>query len=453
MWPLKTITYFVFFWVACVAALFNPIWGVINYMFIYQSDPTDRWWGAPITELGIRFSLLAALSVLLGMLLSRKKLPKFRPSYSWWEIGVVGLFLAGLMNVLIGVGFGTGAQAEFEKFWKVLLFTLIMGRVIATRANLEIVLWTLVIGSLFLGYDAYTAPESSFVLGRLESIGGPDFSTTSGAAAHLSAMLPIIGAMFLVARDWKWKLLALLSGGLATNAIIMCRTRSAFVGLVAGALAAVLVAPKARRYRIHALLLAAGCMGFALTDDHFWNRMGTLTDQQALDTDLAAVSRREIWIAAMQMFEDHPLGLGVGNFVNVIGKYDPRHHKRSTHNSLVVCFVELGVQGGIIFLLLVAASLRYVYLSYCRASASMRPLETQMIAYGFLISLVTYLVTALGTQRFYCESFWWVLAFPLCLHRVVEREAALAVEYAEEPDEPELEVSYANRWGMQHGFA
>lgn len=451
MWPLKTIAFFACFWMGCIGALSNPVWGVLTYIAIYQCDPTDRWWGAPIADLGIRFSLFAAASVLLGIMLARNKLPRFLPVYSWWELGVVGLFLVGLINVVTGYGFGPNAQTEFEKFWKVLLFTLIMGRIVATRAHLHMVLWTFVVGTLLLGYDAFTAPESAFVLGRLENIGGPDFSTTSGAAAHISAMLPLIGAVFLITREWKWKLLALVSGGMATNAVIMCRTRSAFVGLVAGALTAVLVAPKARRFRIHALLLAAGCMGFAMTDDHFWNRMGTLTDQQALDTDLAAVSRREIWVAAMHMFEDHPLGIGVGNFVNMIGQYDPRHHKRSTHNSLVVCFVELGVQGGVLFLLLAAGSLRLVHLSYRRAIDTKAPLETQMLAYGFLISLVTYLVTALGTQRFYCESFWWVLSFPLCLHRIVQGEAAVAVDYDEEPavNEPETEPE----WGVRHGLA
>lgn len=453
MWPLKTIAYFGLFWFGCVAALFNPIWGVLNYILIYQTDPTDRWWGIPITDLGVRFSLLAAFTSMLGMLLARRKLPRFTPAFSTWEVGVVALFFVGLINVVIGVGFGATAQTEFDKFWKVLLFTLILGRICASRSNLLMVLWILVVGSLYLGYDAYTAPASSFVLGRLENIGGPDFSTTSGAAAHLSAMLPLIGAAFLIARDWKWKALAIFSGGLTVNAIIMCRTRSAFVGLLAGALVAVMVAPKARRFRIHALLVGGALMTFSLTDDNFWNRMGTMTDQQALESDLAAVSRREIWAAAIDMFVDHPLGIGVGNFVKVIGDYDPRHHKRSTHNSLVVCFVELGLQGGIIFLLLFAASLRYIYLSYLRSDFSRAPLETQMIAYGILISLVTYFVTALGTQRFYCESFWWVLAFPLCLHRIVEREAVEAIELVEEPvsaTEPEEQVL---PWGARHGLA
>ena len=453
MWALKTLAYFGLFWAGCVAALFNPVWGVLNYIIVYQLDPTDRWWGTPISDLGVRFSLFAALSILMGMLLARLKLPKIDPAFSWWEAGLIALFLVGLLNVLIGVGFGLTAQAEFDKFWKVLFFTFILGRVTATRSNLHMVLWVVVVGSLFLGYDAYTAPESSFVLGRLESIGGPDFSTTSGAAAHLGAMLPLIGAMFLIARDWKWKLLALLSGAFTANAIIMCRTRSAFVGLLAGTLAAVLMAPRARRFRIHALIVAGACMTFAITDEHFWDRMGTLADQQSLDTDLAAVSRREIWQAAVEIFEDHPLGIGVGNFVKVIGDYDPRHYKRSTHNTLVVCFIELGLQGGIIFLLLVAGSLRYVYLSYSRAHASNAPLETQLLAYGFLISLVTYLVTSLGTQRFYCESFWWVLAFPLCLHRVVAREASLAVEYIEEPEPAEEADLPVTGWELQHGLA
>jgi len=84
----------------------------------------------------------------------------------------------------------------------VLLFTLVLGRLAASRKNFHIVLWTLVAGSLYIGYDAYTAPARSFVLGRLERIGGPDFSTTSGAAAHLAAMLPLIGAAFLTSKSF-----------------------------------------------------------------------------------------------------------------------------------------------------------------------------------------------------------------------------------------------------------
>jgi hypothetical protein len=432
MWPLRTIGYLGVFSVACLLSLTNPIWGIVNYMVVYQIDPTDLWWGQPLTDIGLRFSLLAAAFTMLGLITARKHVPQVRPAFSLWEWGLVGMFLIAAGNALLGIGFGPASRTEFEKFWKVLLFTLIFTRLASSRTNFKMILWTLVAGSLYLGYDAYTAPSWAFVLGRLETVGGPDFSTTSGAAAHLSAMLPLIGAAFLTAWHWKWRIFAVISGAFAFNAVIMCRTRSAFVGLLVGLLTAFMVAPRAQRYRIHALLIGGCALAFTLTDEHFWERMQTLTDQQALDTDLATVSRREIWIASIDILADYPLGVGVGNFAQIIGDYDPRHYKRSSHNSVIVCFLELGIQGGILFGILVAGSLWHLRRAAKLAELSSAPMETKLLVYGVLISLVTYLITALGTQRFYCESFWWVLAMPLCLYRIVLAESAVRESSCEE---------------------
>ena len=431
MWPLKTILYFGAFWVACAMSLLNPIWGLINYMIVYQTDPTATWWGLPLVDLGMRFSLLAAGFTMLGMIVARRRMPKIRSAFGWWELGVCAIFVIAAINTLTGLEYGPSARWNFEKLWKLLLFALILGRLAASRENLKLVLWTLVIGSLHIGYDAYTAPVGAFVLGRLENVGGPDFSTTSGAAAHLSAMLPLIGAVFLTTKHWRWKLVAGLSGALTVNAIIMCRTRSAFIGLVVGALIALLAAPRARRYRIHIFLIAGALTAFSLTDDHFWKRMGTLIDSQVMATDLATVSRQEIWVASLHILADYPLGIGVGNFPRVIGDYDERHYKRSTHNSVVVCFVELGIQGGVVFLSLFFGSLFLIYRCTRLAPGTRDPLETQILAYGMLISLVTYFVTALGTQRFYCESFWWVMILPLSLYRLTVAERAALVEVPE----------------------
>lgn len=452
MWPLKTLAFFVFFWAGCCASLFNPIWGLLTYIFVYQTDPTDTWWGLPLVDVGMRFSFIAALSTMLGLVLGQKYLPRGKPTISTWEWGVVLLFVFGALNTVLGIGFSAVARTEFEKFWKVLLFTLILCRLASERRNFTMILWALVVGSLYLGYDAHYAPSWAFVLGRLESVGGPDFSTTSGAAAHMSAMLPLIGAMFLVAKRWPLKLLAVASGVLTVNTIIMCRTRSAFIGIMFGMATAFLVAPRIRRYRIHALLLI-GCVGaFTLADDGFWDRMETLTDQQAMDTDLATVSRKEIWVASRDIISDYPLGVGVGNFTRIIGDYDPRHYKRSSHNSLIVSFTELGIQGGVLFLTLAAMSLWYLKRAARLAPLSDNPHDTQMFAYGLLISMVTYFITALGTQRFYCESFWWVFALPISLYRAVRAEIEVSAsmdvdviqsEEGESQDEPVVVVREA----------
>jgi len=123
------------------------------------------------------------------------------------------------------------------------------------------------------------------------------------------------------------------------------------------------------------------------------------------------------------------------NFTQIIGDYDPRHYRRATHNSLVVCFTELGIVGGIVFLGMICGAVYLLHRCSRLARLTKDPIETKIYAYGFFVSFVTYFVTALGTQRFYCESFWWVLSLPLCLHRVVQREAAAAVvpELCERP--------------------
>jgi len=435
MWPLRTIFYFCFFWVGCVVSVVNPVWGVVNYLIAYQTHPPSTWWGKPLVDLGVRFSMLAIGFTVVGLFFGRRHVPKTRPAVSFWEVGVILLVLIGALNILLGVGFDDSAKFAFEKFWKLQVFVLILARLATTRANLLLVLWTIVGGSLYLGWEAFTAPLWRFTLGRLDTFGGSDISTSSGAAAHLAGMLPLACVAFLIARHWGWKLLAALSAVFSFNAIILCRTRSAFLGLLAGAVVALLMAPRMRRFRVYAVLVVGGALGFRLTDVNYWNRMETLTDKAALDADPAVTGRADLWEASSRILRDHPTGVGLGNFTNVIGHYDARYWRRSPHNTIIMCFCELGVVGGAVFLTLLAGSLYLLYRAARLAHLSERPLETSLLAYGMLVSLVVYFVAALGTERFSCESFWWVLVFPLCLYRVTTREA---FGFAEAPAEDPL---------------
>ncbi len=452
MWPLRTIAYFSLFWVGCLAALFNPIWGVVNYMAAYQSNPPVTWWGKPLSQLGMRFSMLAAGFTLIGLLTGRRKVPLVRPALSFWEMCAISLVLVAILNTMLGTGFGPSARGAFDKFWKLQIFVLILARLATTRVNLNLVLWTLVLGSLQMGYDAYTAPVSAFWKGRLTSFGGSDINTSSTAAAHLTAMLPIIGVVYMCTRSWLWKIAALASGAFTVNAIVLCRTRSAFVGIVCGALVAIIMAPRARRFRIHAMLIIGGLLALTLTDSHYWERINTLTQQQTFEEDYAAVSRFDIWLASVDILSDYPLGVGLGNFTHVIGQYDPRYANRSPHNTMILCFVELGIVGGIIFLILIAESFRLILRCYRMASQIEEDIKTKLLIYGMLVSLVSYFIAGLGTERFSCESFWWILVLPLCMHRTIMREVTAEAEM------PALALQQADPWepayppAWQHGY-
>lgn len=431
MWPLKSLLYFVLFWAACVAALVNPVWGVVNYIMAYQLNPPAMWWGKPLADTGMRFSLLAAIFTLLGVLLARRRVPVIRPSLSSIEWAIFGLLLLAVLNTVLGVGFGLSAASAFEKFWKLQVFVLLLVRLATTRGNFQLTIWAIIAGSFYLGYDAYTAPPHAFAKGRLEVFGGPDIATSSGAAAHLTAMLPIIGIGFLVARTWRGRAFAALAGALTINAIVLCRTRSAFVGLVAGAITALVLVPKDMRYRLRVLLVCGFLLGFQLTDINYWDRIGTLFDPSALDVDQAAIARAEIRAASLRMVADYPLGVGLGNFPNVIGQYAIPYGGRAPHNTVVMCVTELGIVGAVLFLLILFESFRLAYLNYRLARFTEHAREHRVIAYGLLVALVSYFVAGLGTDRFTCESFWWVIVLPLCQRRVIANDIRALAEQAE----------------------
>lgn len=424
MWPLKTILFLAWFLAACGVSLYYPIVGLVNYVMIYQLMPWGQWWGRPLDDLGIRYSLWAAVAMVIGVVLNwhTRRMPRPHRIFTAWEVVVV---LVALVAVIGHVAIGDDEPIRaviLDKLCKMIFFVLCLTHIASTRRYVTVVLWALALGTLQLGYDAFTTPPGEFFRGRLEAIGGPDFHHSSGFAAHLAAMLPLLGALCFVTRRWWWRLVPLLSGALAFNAIVLCRTRSAFVGLLAGTVTAVLLVPKSWRWRTYLALAVVLVGAYALTDQGWWNRMSTIRAPEIAEQDAAVTVRYSVWHAGLRMIADHPWGVGTGAFEDRIGEWDPVVRGRAAHNTLLLCCAELGIPGFILFVALIALSLRQLRLTHRLADRSDDPAATRMLVYGFLTSLVVYLVASLFTDRFYTESFWWVLALPVCLHRAVFRE-------------------------------
>jgi O-antigen ligase len=402
---------------------------MVSYMILYQVNPNKWWWGAPLEPLGLRYSMTAAVCMIVGMVVSSRRVPDAKVIIDDWVLLV--FVFCGI--VLVSSDFGIG-QTEYtsillDKMIKMAVFLACMVRMGSTRKNFRIVLWTLVIGTLMVGYDAYTASSDDFFDGRLNSVGGVDFRESSGLAAHLASMLPLVAVVFITTPKWRWKLVAIAAGGLCVNTIIQCRTRSAFVGLIAGAAVALILAPRGRRGRVYATLAVGACCAFSLTDSHFWDRMNTIVRHNHSSADSTVASRLELWTIATNMFVDHPLGVGVGRFSEESRFYDTGEFvhafalpRRVTHNTYLLCATELGVEGLTALILLVGISLRK--LKHCARLApySANPPETRLMIFGCTLSVVVYLAAAAFTDRLYTESFWWVLGLPVMLKNAVARE-------------------------------
>ncbi len=451
MWPIKTCLFFFGFIGACTLSVAYPIVGVASYMIVYQVNPNEMWWGKPLDPLGIRYSMAVAICLILGMLVSVGRVPKSKQFFGDW---LLVLFLFTIIVLCSGGRFMESSeysQALIDKMIKMTIFLVCLVRMAGTRDNFKVVIWSLVAGTLTIGYDAYYAPAGDFIRGRLNFVGGADFRESSGLAAHMAAMLPLLGAMALATRRWKAKALVAVTGILTVNTIVQCRTRSAFVGLMAGMVAAVIMAPRKRRGRVYVALLLGGIGAYSLTDNSFWMRMDSALRPMEYPNDTAIQARIELWRVGMLMFRDHPFGVGVGRFKDALQDYRVGREgdigyslgHRVTHNTYLLCMTELGIQGTCVFALLIGISAFKLRNCMRLAAYTRAPSESRLLTYGCTLSLVVYLVAGLFTDRLYTESFWWVLALPVCLEQAVRREAF------EDVVQPELStewsVVYANR--------
>jgi probable O-glycosylation ligase (exosortase A-associated) len=425
--PLKGLIFAGLFLLCAGGALVLPYLGVYGYIADYCIGPASQWWEAPFSGLGIRYSLTLALTTAIGMLLQRDKLRFGENFLQRQEVLLLVFFGIIWLSIFMGVetvGRYTTVDHPSVKFAKIVIFALMMTHIITDKRKLDGLLWVFVIASLILGLQAWEQPRRAFEGGRLEGIGGSDFAESNFFAAFMAAMLPIIGIQLLRSK-WFGKALCAVSAAFTANAIVLCRSRGALVGIAAGAITACLFAPKKHRKKI-AVGLVLGIMGgIYVSDPQFFERAATIIHSED-QRDESAASRIQLWRAGAEIFADNPLGIGIGNWYQTIEYYLPGYVRKDSHNTYVKCAAELGVQGILVYVLFIFTA--FLQLRRVRKLSATLPQsvgdDLVLYSFGLTISLAIILTCGITITMIYTEIIWILLMLPVCLERVLENAVA-----------------------------
>lgn len=439
----------IIFWITYVAgvcaAVFNPVLGVMLYLLVYHMNPETQWWGQTVRALGLRTSFTVVLAMCAGLLIRR---PAMVHGAQQFPLPFVLALLFGLLAVgstAWGVTVAERSEYVAEKYFKILVVLFILIRVVRTPTQYHLAFLAWILGLAYLGYQASGGAGIS-QSGRLTAgLGGPDFSNSSGLSVHMTAALPLIGALFFMARTWWARVLTLVTGALVVNTIVATRTRSVMVGLAVMAVSGVLSLP--RGYRLKGLLatIAGLALSLQLTDPGWWRRMESIWNYEE---DASASARLVFWQAALRMAGDYPFGIGLGNFHHVVMDYVPElDQARSAHNTFAACLAELGWPGLTVFLAILGTTLWR--LDRLRGLAKMMPPFSELTLYRWRVrihlgwhamalrtSLLGYLACAVFTTRLFTEDLWLLLAFAMCLvncGRYMASEHSLELERDAEP--------------------
>lgn len=214
---------------------------------------------------------------------------------------------------------------------------------------------------------------------------GVDFHDANRAGVFYAMFLPMFIAMALFFRGQKfWRLAAVAGCAILALAIMATYSRQSYaIGLLGLALLLL------RRNVVLAVMIGLLAIPAAsLLPESVTQRVAQTEQQSDTGTeelDLSTASRFEIWAGAMQMWADHPVGVGLRRFPKYIGRYSS-YAGYDAHNFYVLTLAELGPLGLAALLWLLWRMWRLA--AVVRRSIGNLDAESRALGVGFSVTVI-----------------------------------------------------------------
>ncbi|MBW2738643.1 MAG: O-antigen ligase family protein [Deltaproteobacteria bacterium] len=394
-------------------------------MSIYMLYNPDIWWGATLVHYLPRPSFVAMLFLTVGTFIHRDKL---NWTFSRREIELY-LFLGTVwfVSLFFGIGIEDNNWTYLIKITKLFIFIFFFIRVVDSLNHYKLVIWTFILGAALLAYHAQGLSSGYFADGRLEAIGGIDFSESNGFACFQAMAMTFLGVQLLRDPLWK-KLIYVLGIALMLDTIILTQSRAIFLGIMMAVPYVLFQSPPKYRRQVYVSVILGGILFFMLADVKFLGRMDTIQFENPQEEIISreyqgeTIDRIDFWKASISMFMDHPFGVGVKNFEKMVPYYDPRNPGKDAHNTYVLCYSEIGILGITLFLIIIGET--FLQLRRIRLAVKNTQHENDITLHTLVITtvLIIYLLGYMMTHsNLYTEMLWILLAMPICLENATQK--------------------------------
>ena len=426
---LTLVVWCVILLVLMVKSLSRPSYAIGVYMLTFFAHPQFWWWGDPLE--GYRWNFLAGTLLVGTLLISRAKLTTTgeRPlSTNAAPILAFMVVNAVLVHALFAVNPVSSMEWLTARVKFIALFFLVQ-YAIKDEEDYNIVAMSITLGMAYIGYEATINERGSFSGGRLEGIGAAGVTSSNQLASLLVTGLPLAVTLLFTRIGNPLKALVMVGSGLTFNVVLMCNSRGAFLGLILGGFAFLLMASgPARKHSRRIIALAAVATFLLLGDPEILPRfLTTFTTEGQRDT--SAQNRLEFWAAAREMIEDYPLGSGGNSFSEGRGwRYrsgtaglpgDARtvRDTRAIHNGYLTEAADWGVQGFAIMVCFLAAIWKTLRRGR-RLALSAGDASSVMVFASIAASLVAWMVSSVFGDYLNDEWGFWTAAVAYAYLRV-----------------------------------
>jgi len=208
----------------------------------------------------------------------------------------------------------------------------------------------------------------------------------------------------------------------ALNVIVLANSRATMMGLVGVGLASIFLFKGKTRAWVIMGMIVVGILFFSLTNEQYWETQSTI---QSYEKESSAMSRIYIWKGAMEMFSDHPFGVGGEGFSFLFQSYiDYIKEGKSQHNTFVAVLTDWGFIGIILYLGFLIHSFKVLFEVKRRARIFPELYHYHLEATAVQLAFIGILVAGIFHSRQYAEIVYWISAFAVMLKNNQSSELA-----------------------------
>ena len=359
----------VFFLGSIIALQGRPIIGLLLYLQTFYFYAPGSWWGNNLPDL--RWSLLSALITLFAILIrdgQRKKQHALSSKPAFFSLPEHKLFLAFVLWVWVQSFWAIASTYHYEysiMATKFLLLLFLMHKTLEDERAILIFIIASLLGCAYFGWIGYSEHNA----GRFESVPTPGLNDGNLLSLHMMPIL-VLSSFLLLCDLGKHKYWLVVPIALTLNGVFLTQSRGAIVGVVVGALFALLFRPYKLRKQIFFYVLLAAVAAVRLVPDDLIHRLTEAAGPEE-ERDKSAESRLVIIAAQYEMFKKAPLqGYGHRGTLTLSPDYidssfltgENGSRVRGSHNLLMALLVDFGLIGTSFYLSIVFLYIRRLFL-------------------------------------------------------------------------------------------
>jgi len=393
---------------------------------------------------GFRFPFLGSIrfEFLLGSLLSivavfrivRRGRPK-SPIVGW----IIAFIAATLLSTIFSVDASLSWKVFIDRVVKFMMMGVFIVAFVESVRSLKLFLGAYLLAFLKMAQEGLIGVITGSLVwdnqGTPRLHGStPNYAHPNSFAGTQLANIPFFYFLFPLAPVILKILLAAMTIA-ALLIVIYSGSRTAYVALFTMVMSLIFFSRYRKRAFIGVTLFIVIATPFV--PDAYWERFNTIITQE--DKEGASIdTRRQIFDDAVEIWIEHPLGVGVGAFPVVRSETFSR--SQDTHNLYLEVATNLGIQGLLVFLGLVVAIMRSLgrtrrkaegLIIKLRESIDSRPADGEaetrlrdvMFIRAVAVSMLSFMITRLTLGIFghdLYEIYWWFSAgMALALERLV----------------------------------